>query len=198
MLTREDILKKLLEPHVTLTSAETEAVSVLATRDAEVAEALRVCRALSGLSEAEVFGETPTTDAAFLVALRERLSPSMPSVRGAFGSRRMLTAVTVTCVLLVAVILGGGRLSGVSASSSESAMADAVETLDSPVALDLDSVAGVSADPDSLAAYLGLPDMAASWDFEDDADEPVTDVLLGLDQQSLEEVLNRLETTNFF
>jgi hypothetical protein len=198
MLTRDEILERLFEPYVTLTSGEIEAASALATRDAEVAEALRLCRALSGLSEAEVFGDPRTADAAFLVALRERLSPSMPLVRGAFGSRRMLAAVTVTCVLLVAVILGGGRLSGVSASSSEDAMSAMVEALDSPVALDLESVAGVSADPDSLAAYLGLPEMAASWDFEEDTDEPVTDVLLGLDQQSLAEVLNRLETTNFF
>jgi hypothetical protein len=198
MLTRENILEKLLEPYVTLTSGEIEAASALAARDSEVAETLRLCRALSGLSEAEVFADPRTSDAVFLVTLRERLSPSMPSVRWAFGSRRMLAAVTVTCVLLVAVILGGGRLSGVSASSSEGAASVAVETLDSPVALELDSVAGVSADPDSFAVYLGLPDMAASWDFEDDTDEPVTDVLLGLDQQSLEEVLNRLETTNFF
>jgi len=198
MLTREDILKKLLEPYVTLTSEEIEAASALAVQDAEVAEALRLCRALSGLSEAAVFGDPPTSDATFLVMLRERITPSAPPVRAAFGSRRMLAAVCVTCVMLVAVILGGGRLSGVSASSSESAMSAVVEALDSPVALDVDSVAGVSADPDSLAAYLGLPEMVASWDFEQDTDEPVTDALLGLDPQSLEEVLNTLEGTSFF
>jgi len=198
MLTREDLLQRLLEPYVTLTAEEIEAASAQAARDAEVAEAFRLCRALSGLSEAAIFGDPPTSDATFLVTLRERISPSALPERAVFGSRRMLAAVCVTCVMLVAVILGGGRLSGVSASSNESAMAAAVEALDSPVAFDVDSVAGVSADPDSLAAYLGLPEMAASWDFQENSDEPVTDALLGLDPQSLEEVLNTLEVTSFF
>jgi hypothetical protein len=198
MLTREDILEKLLEPYVTLTGEDIGAASALAARDAEVAEALRVCRALSGLSEAAVFGDPPTSDAVFLVSLRERITPSAPPVRAAFGSRRALAAASVTCAILVAVILGGGRVSGVSASSNEGAITSVAEAFDSPVALDVDSVAGVSADPDSFAVYLGLPDMAANWDFEQDTDEPVTDVLLGLDTQSLEEVLNTLEGTNFF
>jgi hypothetical protein len=73
-----------------------------------------------------------------------------------------------------------------------------VEALDSPVALDVDSVADVYDSPDSLAAYLGVPEMAASWSFEEESDEPVSDALLGLDPQSLEEVLNRLEGTSFF
>ena len=198
MLTREDILERLLEPYMTLTAEEIEAASALAARDPEVAEALGLCRALSGLTEAAVFGDPQTSDAAFLVALRERLSPSALPVRGAFGSRRMLAAVTVTCVMLVAVIFGGGRMSGVNTSSNSEGIFATVEALDSPVALDLDSVADVSADPDSFAAYLGVPEMAASWDFEEESDEPVTDALLGLDSQSLEEVLNRLENTNFF
>lgn len=198
MLTREDILGRLLEPYVTLTAEEIEAASALAARDAEVAEALGLCRALSGLTEAAVFGDPPSSDAAFLVALRERISPSLPSVRGAFGSRRVLAAVTVTCVMLVAVIFGGGRMSGAGTSSNGGAMPAMVQALDSPVALDLDSVADVSADPDSFAAYLGVSGMTASWDFEEESEEPVTDALLELDSQSLEEVLNRLENTNFF
>jgi hypothetical protein len=195
--TREDILEKLLEPYQTLSAEEIKGTAELAARDPEVAEALRLCRALSGLSEAAVFGDAPTSDAAFLVALREQISPAAPRFRPAFGTRRLLAAVSVTCVFLLMVILGGGA-SGDGETSNGTAAVAVVEALNSPVAFDLDSLVEDSFDPDSFAVYLGVPEMAANWDFQENPDEPLTDALLGLDPQSLEEVLNRLENTNFF
>lgn len=199
MFTRDYILERLLEPYITLTSAEIEAAASLAVRDAEVAEMLRLCREMAGLSEAALFGEPRTSDAAFLVSLRERITPAVSTEpRPVFGTRRMLAAVSVACLVLFILIFGGNKFSTKLSLADDQSISAVASVLESPVVFSLDSLAETSADPDSLASYLDVSGMAENWDFADDSNTPVTDALLELDSQTLAEVLNELENTNFF
>ena len=199
MFAREDILERLLEPYATLTPEEIAAAESFAVRDIEVAEALRLCRAMAGLTDAAIFGEPRTSDAVFLIALREKVSPSMEAVfRPAFGSRRMLAMVSAVCAVLFVLILSGNRFATTYAVYDEESLASVATVLESPLVLEYSSLAQATADPDSLASYLGISDMAAHWDFAEESGVPATDALLELDPQTIEEVLNRLENENFF
>jgi hypothetical protein len=202
MFARDDILERLMEPFITLTSEEITAAESLAVRDAEVAEALRLCRAMAGLADAAIFGEPRTSDAVFLVTLREKISPSTAAVfRPAFGTRRMLATVSVTCMALFVLVLGSSRFSTQFAASEDESLSAVATVLESPTMFSMDSLAQSDMTPDSLASYLGVDGMgvAENWDFADaSANTPATDALLELDSETLEEVLNKLEDTNFF
>lgn len=202
MFARDDILERLMEPFITLTTEEIAAAESLAVRDAEVAEALRMCRAMAGLSDAAMFGEPRTSDAAFLVSLREKISPSAtPVFRPAFGTRRMLAAVSAACLAFFALIFGGNRFSTPFAVTEDESLSAVATVLESPAMFEVDSLAQTDMTPDSLASYLGVDGMgeAETWDFADASSTiPATDELLALDSETLEEVLNKLEDTNFF
>jgi hypothetical protein len=201
MLTKDDILEKLLEPYASLSKEELADAEKLARTDKEVALALKACRDFSEISEAAVFGESRTSDAEFLVALRERISPTEPRLMPsrAFVSGRALAFATVGCMVLMVVILGSNQwLAGSRPLSDQSVanFASAIET--SPAILDADSLAKAGVNADSLAAYLDVADLVEAVAPDDSSDDPVSDQLLALDPQSIEEVLATLEDTNFF
>jgi hypothetical protein len=201
MLTRDDILERLLEPYESLTEAELSAAKELSRSDAEVADALKECRAFARLEEPSIFGVSARSDAEFVVALRERIQASVLPVqgRGLFVNFRVLSVAVTSCVVLMAVILGSNYMRPASTSGSSQAITEFASALDPNVSsLSADSIADAGVDPDSLADYLGVADLATAVSEDDSSDDPAVDQLLALDQSSLEEVLNSLENTNFF
>jgi hypothetical protein len=203
MISRDDLLQRLLEPYRSLSETEIAEALVLAQSDAEVARALDECRRLDALREAEIFPASGTSDADFLVALRGRLATAQTPLRGTlFGSRRLVPIAATLCIGLMALILSTGpsdRDAGI-AEQSDQNLETFATALDVSSTMQLDSLQAMDADPESLATYLDVGDMAQSWDFDDSntSDEPLSDALLSLDTQSIEEVLNKLEATNFF
>jgi hypothetical protein len=199
MHTRDDILERLLEPYLTLTAEDLQAASEWASRDQDVAQALQECRTLSGLSEAGIFGEPSTSDAAFLVELRNRILPaSVVPMKAVFATGRRLAMASVACVALLAVILSANAPSKQAAAEETAQIETVADALDNQMTINWDSLDTENVDPDSLANYLGVTEFANQWGFTVNSEEPLADVLLELDAQSIEEVLNKLESTNFF
>jgi hypothetical protein len=202
MAARLAIIAYLDEPYATLTDEQREAARQLALTDAEVARALKQSQFMAQWSESALFGEPPQSDAAFLVALRDKLSGNrVPARREVLGSFRLFGYAASICVVLMAVILGAGnRFTPSPESPSESAALVFAAALESGSPVLFDSLEDVAVDPESLAVYLDVPELADSWDFNAlaDADGPVSDELLSLDPADMEEVLYKLETTNFF
>ena len=154
-----------------------------------------------------MFGQPPTSDAAFIVALRGKLTEPdrAPVVRGAFGSRALVGAVASVCVVVLAVIFAAGSRIAPPVEIVQPQVAQALESFASAVdpasTLVPDSISNTPADAESLAVYLDMPDLASNWDLSTDStdlDQPLSDELLSLDTQTLQEVLNDLENTNFF
>jgi hypothetical protein len=204
MRTRQDILDPLCEPYGLLDAVTLAEAKSLAASDVEVALALEQCRRMSAVVEEKVFGLPQTSDAEFLVALRARLDTSSEVRTGpAFGTRRLLAMVATTCMVLMAVVLGSQKWGFPTIGPMPDQMAaNFVTSLDESSTINSDSLANEDVDPDTLAAYLDVADLASAYDADDDSDavldESITDNLLSLDPQSLAEVLNKLETTNFF
>ena len=200
-MTRDELLIALAEPLGGLSPEALAEAEALAVKDGEVARALRLCRALSGLDEVAVFGKPRSSDAQFVVALRERLehSTGRAAGRGVFGTIRQLVLVGSICTALLAVVLVSGTWDrGTTQSVAGDASAGLASALESSAVLDLDSVARADVSPESLAVYLGVGDLTENWSFDDVSEQPLTDELLALDSESLSEVLNRLEATSFF
>ncbi|MBU1984025.1 hypothetical protein KJ815_06415 [bacterium] len=199
--TREHILAELHERWVTLEPDLLAAAEDLAAGDREVARALEECRLLSRLNSERILGQPETSDAAFLTAVRSRIEREVSprAARGVFGTVRVATVSTVVGVFLMAVLLGQGVWTGTgSLGLRQLTDADYAHMIDPVAVMDMDGLASVSASPESLAVYLDIPELAEAWRFDGANDVPMTDALLSLDQQSLEEVINKLEATEFF
>jgi hypothetical protein len=190
------------EPYATLSDAQREAATQLALTDAEVARALKQSQFLAQWSESALFGEPAQSDAAFLVALRDKLSGTRsPARREVLGSYRLFGLAASVCAVLMVVILGAGnRFTPSPETSTESAALVFAAALESGSSEVLDSLETLAVDPESLAVYLDVPELADSWDFTalTESDGPLSDELLSLDPDDMEEVLYKLETTNFF
>jgi hypothetical protein len=202
MISRDDILARLLEPYATLSEEEIAAASTWAKSDPEVAEAWTECQLLSTVSESKLYAGSKVGDAEFIVSLRNKISESATAPASKlFGSRRLVPIAAMMCVGLMALILSTGDQYGGSGLTQQpdSTVENFVSALSVDGSLNLDSLVSVGADPESLATYLDVGDMAQNWDFNDaTTEEPLSDLLLALDSQSIEEVLNDLEATNFF
>lgn len=196
---REDINRLILEPYHLLTATERQILEQVATEDEKSAAAVAQSRALSAVSEGLVFGEPSTSDAVFLAALRERLGAMPVPVRRVFArSARFSAALASACVFLIAVIVGSGQWYGVRAGSHAESTRLFLAALDAnPDYEQLDAIAN-GVDLESLAAYLDIPEFTENWDVNPVASEPLTDLLLELDQKSLEEVLSKIEEADFF
>jgi hypothetical protein len=200
MMTRDEILERLQEPMGTLKPEELAEARKQAVADPEVALALRHCEAMAKLSEEEVFGGPATSDVEFVVALRRRLEGPAPSpARGAFGTARQLALVGTACVFLMALVLSAGRWPATSNTApADQTAARFVDALETASLVPPDSLDDSTVSAESLAVYLDMPEFVSSWDFDGNSDQPLSDLLLSLDTQSLQEVLNNLEDTNFF
>ncbi|RPH94202.1 hypothetical protein EHM69_08020 [candidate division KSB1 bacterium] len=200
MASRDEILLRLLEPYATLSSEEWTEAEALAVKDQEIATALRECKAMSALDESGLFGQPDTSDAVFLVSLRDRLSKSSaPKFGGVFGTARQAALVSSVCVVLLVAMMSPHshiwvRFSPLTEQSVEN-VASALETVQM---YSVDSLVQADVEPESLALYLDVPELAEDWGFNAASEEPLTDMLLALDDQSLEEVLYNLEHTRFF
>lgn len=196
---KEQILERLQEPYETLSIEFLKAAKEAAAHDPEVAKALRECRAFSTLSDSAIFGEPRTSDADFVVTLRNRLSSDFaPTVKAIFATGRKFAWASASCVALLAVILFFGKPTIKTTPEETVPLVSVADALDRGMTINWDSLDTESVDPDSFASYLGVSEFAAQWDFDGETGEPVTDALLELDVQSIEEVLNKLESTNFF
>jgi hypothetical protein len=195
----------LSEPLATLDPEQLAAAKALSITDAEIAQELKQCLALGRVVDLNLYGTPKTSDAAFLVALRNKLAEAEkePVIRGLFGSWRLVGAVASVCVLMMAVIFtAGNQVTPQTMATMQTQDAQALESFASaidPTAIMVpDSMTDASVDAESLAVYLDVPDLVSNWDFDTDTDQPLTDELLSLDPQTLQEVLNELEDTNFF
>ncbi len=204
---REELLERLCEPFSLLTAEELALVQGLASKDPELALALRQCRAMSGLTDAAIYGQPQTSDAQFLVALRDKLAEpaTIPVLRGAFGTGGLVGAVATVCVVVMVVIFAAGSkfTPGVATMQPQdvAALESLASAIDPGTTVVPDSIYDQTVDAESLAVYLDIPDLTSNWDFETDTAElnqPLSDELLSLDTQTLQEVLNDLENTNFF
>ncbi len=199
---RSDILAYLDEPYATLSDEQREAARKLALTDAEVARALKQSQVMAQLSDTALFGEPPRSDAAFLVALREKLAGARaPARREVLGSVRLFGLAASVCAVLMVVILGAGnRFTPSPETPSALALQVFTAALESGSPVLFDSLEDMAVNPESLAVYLDMPELADSWDFEaaTESDGPLSDELLSLNPADIEEVLYKLETTNFF
>ncbi|MFZ5433779.1 MAG: hypothetical protein ACOZB3_08410 [Calditrichota bacterium] len=200
MRSRDDILTLLLEPYSTLSDEIRAEAHAWAAQDSDVARALRECRAMGALTAQAVYGESPMSDAAFLVQVRQRIETAQKPyiVKSLFGSARLITLTATACVAIMVFVLGNGRWWGTSSpteSLTESAFVSALET---PGVVEYDSLLAEEVSPESLAVYLGMPEMVEDWNFDVAAELPLSDELLALDEQSLDEVMSDLQATEFF
>jgi len=204
--TREELLERLCEPYGLLSAEVISAAEALAARDTQVAAALADCRAMVHLDETLIFGVPKTSDAEFLVAFRDKLAAAddaRPILRPSFVTSRISALVMAVCAVTMAVILTVGN--HFVPATAQRANAQALETLASALEPDEtlvpDSISDSTAVAESLAVYLNIPELASNWDFDTDdtsADQAISDELLTLDPQTLQEVLNDIEKANFF
>ena len=182
-----------------------------------------VARALSGVQESVLFSAPATTDAEFLVRVRERIEKSRGTAvyKPQFLPVRRVAWVASACVILLVAIIAGGRfakpyedvieeqLAEVPAPSTLSEkrvmasagplMADQLESVATmPTGTIVDSLAESDVDAVELAQYLDVPDYVEEDVGDTLEDLPLTDQLLALDTRTLEEVLDNLEDTEFF
>ncbi|MCC6477022.1 hypothetical protein IT157_08200 [bacterium] len=139
------------------------------------------------LTENELWGLPPSSDGAFLVALRERMSPKPAAPL--WLSVRALAGVSALCVLLIAAIwLPGGVNSNM--------VTGEYLTLDSV----LDDADSASIDPDELAAYLGVDfeEESEAGDAEYSVEAIANDELNSLDDTDFNALLAELEQARFF
>jgi hypothetical protein len=200
MLTRDELLQRLCEPYADLTAEERSQAEAMSSADAEIAEALTLCRTLAGLKAETVFGEPASGDAEFLIALREKIErhTQHQAARPLFGSRRLVAAVATACMALLVGIFGSSYWLARPPIFTEQTAANFAEAIEPMEVLDADSLADSDVSADTLAAYLNVTDYVALWPDDTQTDEPLSDLMLSLDAESFEEVLNKIEATNFF
>ena len=169
----------------------------LAAQDSELNADLEFNRALSKVSAEELIGEPPTNDAAFLVSLREELETPAPKPVWS-GFRMWLTAGAASVLLFAGIFFGGGQGGSVffpNSSFSLSGSPESASTLDWYAGIDeIDEL-----DESLIADYLGYGEDADILEFDyDDTDEPISDQLLALDAESVDGILNQIESLTFF
>jgi hypothetical protein len=204
--TKEELLERLCEPYGSLSAEVISAAESRAMRDPNIAAALAECRAMVQLEDTLIFGVPQTSEAEFLAAFRNRLAASNdphPALRSVFGTRRLSALITAVCMFVMVVILAAGNRSTPTTAQTVNAQAleNLASALDPTVPIVPDSISDSTAVAESLAVYLNMPELASNWDFDtdnSDTDQPVSDELLGLDPQTLQEVLNDIENANFF
>lgn len=156
--------------------------------------------ALGSISEEALWGTPPSADTAFLVRLRERIDAASPTSSSRFPLRspRFVAALSTFCVLLVVVILGSGPWFGLHSGGDAESTQLFLSALDANPTYEQMLASETLISPDSLAAYLDIPEFTEAWDLSAAEVEPLTDALLELDQVALEEVLNKIANANFF
>ena len=198
-MSRPDNIELLGDPWKLLTQAEKAEAEALAKEDSQAAADLKFAKSLSAMSATDVLGEPPTSDAVFLVELRERLENFKPKplFQAWTGVRIYLSAITASVLLFAGVYLGGEQggspmlVNWTDEATEESLMASNLlwyEGIEDLEELDLLAVANC----------LDLSEDTDLWNFEYDSDEPVSDQLLDLDAESMDDILNKIESLTFF
>ena len=191
-MSRHDNIDTLGDNWKFLSDAEKAQIEESAKSDTELAADLEFAKSLSTMSASDLVGEPPTSDAVFLVNLREKLEPKTPVIRSTAwsGWRLWLSAATMSVLLCIAVFIGGEQSGGLQFAQSQDISADWYEGIE-----DLDEL-----DEATIASYLdfNLEDDAELIDFDYESDEPFSDQLLELDNESIDEILIQIETITFF
>jgi len=164
-------------------------------------------RALSGVQESALFSAPTTSDAEFLVRVRERIERSGTGIdKPQFLSVRRLAWVASACVILLVAVIAGGRFSRQFQGTTQDVTEQTAVPEDNTLAdvstasteTIVESLADSDVDPVELAQYLDVPDYVEDDVADTSEDLPLTDQLLALDTGTLEEVLSDLEDTEFF
>lgn len=204
-MSRVELLEQLCEAWDTLPEDVRAEVALLAATDPEMRQAMEFSRTLSAVSGPRVYPEPSSSDASFLVAVRNRISRRtvvgyaklLPNARG-------VAIAASACVMILVAVIVGGRIQAPT-SITEAPQAPVVEMKmsvaadDDAAPISVDSLANAGVDALELAAYLNVSDVAEQVIDTLDGDSlPLTDELLALDVGTLEEVLDDLEATSFF
>ena len=109
---RIELIEKLGEPFDSLAEEVRGMALALSKTDSEVGRAVEFSRFLSRSHGADLYAEPKTSDAEFLVILRNRIT-SRSTVRYVplFLKGKAVAVVTSTCVVLLVAVIMGGRYS---------------------------------------------------------------------------------------
>jgi hypothetical protein len=199
-MNRNDNIDILGNPWKSLSEEQKAQAVELAKSDSELSADLKFAKSLSTMSATELLGEPPHSDAVFLVSLRQKLNkPQTVQLFGSLSSLRLRISALVACVFLVAGIYWGGEQGGSLVSDNWIAELSADDPLVNSNLIwyqSYDDVEGV--DAIAVADYLNMSEDADLWDFESDSVKSISDQLLELSPEAMEEVLNKLETISFF
>jgi hypothetical protein len=190
---RNDNIDVLGNPWKTLSEDQKVQVLELSKSDKELAADVKFAKAFSEMSASDLVGEPPVSDAVFLVNLREKLDKSRSTqFFGSLSSFRLRISALVACTFLVAGIYWGGGQEGLSVSENRSELAAS----DQIWYQDYDDLDGI--DADDVAEVLDMSEDADLWEFDSDSSEPITDQLLELSPDAMDEILEQFAAVSFF
>jgi hypothetical protein len=192
-MNRNDNIDILGDPWKALSDEQKAHASELSKSDKELEADLKFAKSLSAMSASDLVGEPPVSDAVFLVNLRQKLDRSRSTqFFGSLSSFRLRISALVACAFLVAGIFwGGGQgVSPVTANRSDLAASDLIWYQD------YDDLEGI--DDVAVAEVLDMSEDSVLWDFESDSSEPITDQLLELTPEDMDEILEQFAATSFF
>lgn len=151
------------------------------------------------LNEERLFGAMPTSDAAFIVSLRNRLHSRDRNIW--IGASQAILALSGASLLVFLIAMS------VPTADVNVQLVD----ISAPIEESVNELVVFEADPAELAEYLGIPEVSDTSSVDSDINtgtaseqsvEPVFDVssdeLLKLDDSELELVLSELDETVFF
>lgn len=199
-MSRSDNIDIFGAPWKLLSESEQATAERLAEGDAELAADLKFAKSLSALSAAELVGEPPTSDAVFLVGLREQLDQPKTVKVSRWSGVRLWLATATASILLVAGIYWGGAQSESPATISwsdevteESLLASNLVWYEDDAIDDLDEL-----DLSTMTDYLDMDEDSDLLAFDNESDEPYSDQILELDNESIEDIISQIESLTFF
>ncbi|MBU1636507.1 hypothetical protein KKC97_02465, partial [bacterium] len=184
-MSRSDNIDIFGEPWKLLNESEKTQAENLAQTDSELAADLAFAKSLSKMNATDLVGDPLTSDAVFLVSLRDKLEkpPTIPVSRWT-GWRLWLSAATASILLFVGIYFGGER-----AGSPDLMSWSDNETEESLSASDLVWYEGIEdiddLDETTIADYLEISEDSDLLTFDYESDEPVSDQLLELENDSI-------------
>jgi hypothetical protein len=184
-MNRNDNIDILGNPWKSLSEEQKAQAVELAKSDSELSADLKFAKSLSTMSATEL--------------LQKLNKPQTVQLFGSLSSLRLRISALVACVFLVAGIYWGGEQGGSLVSDNWIAELSADDPLVNSNLIwyqSYDDVEGV--DAIAVADYLNMSEDADLWDFESDSVKSISDQLLELSPEAMEEVLNKLETISFF
>ena len=207
MMTREEIIERLLEPFETLSDDERAQIEAWAQKDTEIRRALTEARAFSdALQKAQLLRE-PGADtwSRFLVGVRARIDERTRRIP--LWQRRPVLIPVVATILLVLVLATGKFGPNFTHDYSNGEIAEVIAGSDilaeGPVLTEEDyaNLSELGVNVASVAAVLQADSVEVETDefiSESEMDAPpLMDELLALSDKDIEELLTKLTATRF-